>query len=156
LGRIVMELEEKVDNIKKSLENKLETKVETPKVKDVQAEEEKEEIVVSIKISSETQNYSIKENDIIVYNQLNDIYVHSNETIEISTGIYLEIPPNYQIQASIIFDKRNIYGTCILSDKNEIIVILNNYHTVDHYELTKGSAIAEVSVVKKANINWIE
>lgn len=155
LGKIVMDLEEEIDEIKDSLKNKQESKIEIKESQKTELVEPKKEIV-SIKISSEYHNYSIDKNDIVLYNNLNDIYVHANEAIEIATGVYLDIPENYQIQSYIIFDNRNLYGTCILSEKNEIIVILNNYHTVDHYELAKNSAIAKIFIVKKADVNWIE
>jgi hypothetical protein len=155
LGKLIMELEEKVEKIEDNLTKPRIETIQTNENKEIKKEEES----IKVKISSKLQNYTLEENNLFVYNRLNDIYIQASETVEIYTKIFIEIPSDVSLFSSVIFsDSRDIYGTCILSEYNEIIVIINNYNRVDHYELSKNSvkAIAKVSFVKNLNVNWIE
>jgi len=154
LGKIVMELREEIDALKESLENKDGIKADMDN--DGLLKMEPQEEVITVKISSVFNNYSFDKYNIVVSNRQADIYVRPNETIEVATGIYLEVPEGIQLQSSIIFDNRRLYGTCVLSGDNEIIVILNNYHAVDHYEIAKNNPIAKLSFIKNVGINLVE
>lgn len=85
-----------------------------------------------------------------------EVYVHPRKTVLVSTGLFLEIPPGYEVQIrprsgfSIKHDLliKNAPGTIDSDYRGEIKIILYNYHKSKSYLVRRGDRIAQGVLAK--------